>query len=526
MVFGPVFLEARVVLVVDQFEVDARTQLEAEVFDALFNHGRPADQDRERQAGRDDFLGSVQDALVLAFGQHDALFVLLGRSKHRLHEQVGLVDELLQLFDVGVHVLDRTGGHAGFHGGLGDGRGDLDDQARIERLGNQVFWAERQLLVFIGAGHHVVLLGHGQIGNGAHAGELHLFVDGGGADVQCTAEDERETQDVVDLVGEVRAAGADDGVRAGFFRQRRQDFRFRVGQGKDQRVGGHGLDHFRRHQLRTGQAEENVGIHDGVLEDAHAVVGNGKATLGFVHLFVAADEDHALGVTDSHVFTLEAQRDQQLEAGDGSRAGATAHEADLADVLAHHAQAVEDGGTGDDGSTVLVVVKDRNTHAFTAFLLDVEALRCLDVFEVDAAESRFQRADDVNQFVRVVFVDFDVENVNAGELLEEHALAFHHGLAGQRADVTQTQHGGAVGDDGHQIAPGRQGVGFGRVLDNGVTCGCHTGRVGQGQITLGSQRFGRGDLDLATGREAVIVECALAQLLVHAENSCDVFYVS
>jgi len=33
------------------------------------------------------------------------------------------------------------------------------------------------------------------------AAELHLGVDGGGADVERAAEDEREAQDVVDLVG-------------------------------------------------------------------------------------------------------------------------------------------------------------------------------------------------------------------------------------------------------------------------------------------------------------------------------------
>ena len=60
--------------------------------------------------------------------------------------------------------------------------------------------------------------------------------------------------------------------------------------------------------------------------------------------------------------------------------------------------------------------------------------------------------DDVDQLVRVALVDLDVEHVDAGELLEQHALAFHHRLAGERADVAQAEHRGAVGDHRDQVA--------------------------------------------------------------------------
>ena len=50
--------------------------------------------------------------------------------------------------------------------------------------------------------------------------------------------------------------------------------------------------------------------------------------------------------------------------------------------------------------------------------------------------------DDVDQLVRVVLGQLDVEHVDAGELLEQAALPFHHRLGGQRADVAQAQHRG------------------------------------------------------------------------------------
>ena len=50
---------------------------------------------------------------------------------------------------------------------------------------------------------------------------------------------------------------------------------------------------------------------------------------------------------------------------------------------------------------------------------------------------------------------FDIEDVDIGEAFEQDALAFHDGLAGGRADVAESQDGGAVGDHGHQVAFGR-----------------------------------------------------------------------
>ena len=130
------------------------------------------------------------------------------------------------------------------------------------------------------------------------------------------------------------------------------------------------------------------------------------------------------------------------------------------DVLADVLQAVEDGRRGDDRGAVLVVVEDRDLHALAQLLLDVEALGRLDVLEVDAAEGRLHARDRLDQRVGVVLGQLDVEHVDAGELLEQAALAFHHRLAGQRPDVAQAEHRGAVGDDRHEVAARRQLVGL------------------------------------------------------------------
>ncbi len=96
---------------------------------------------------------------------------------------------------------------------------------------------------------------------------------------------------------------------------------------------------------------------------------------------------------------------------------------------------------------MLIVVEDRDLHALAQLALDVEALRRLDVLEVDAAEGGLKRGDDLDQLVGVELVQFDVEYVDAGELLEEAGLALHHRLAGERADVAEAEHRGAIGHD-------------------------------------------------------------------------------
>ena len=53
-----------------------------------------------------------------------------------------------------------------------------------------------------------------------------------------------------------------------------------------------------------------------------------------------------------------------------------------------------------------------------------------------------------------VLGDLDVEDVDAGELLEQDRLAFHHRLGGERADGAEAEHGGAVGDDGDEVLRG------------------------------------------------------------------------
>jgi hypothetical protein len=163
-------------------------------------------------------------------------------------------------------------------GGLGHGRRDAQDQARIEGLGNDVVGAEGQLLAGVGGGHFVADVGLGQVGDLAHAGQLHFFRDLGGAAIERAAEDVREAQHVVDLVRVVRAAGGDDAVGPHGLGQLGADLGLGVGQRQDDGLRAHGLDHLGRHHAGGRAAQEHIGVLH------HVGQGAGAGVLGVARL--------------------------------------------------------------------------------------------------------------------------------------------------------------------------------------------------------------------------------------------------
>src|SRR5690606_28128803 len=241
----------------------------------------------------------------------------------------------------------------------------------------------------------------------------------------------------------------------------------------------------------------------------------GPRSLPFVHQLVAAFVYHSGDVRYPHVLSPNSECQQQVEAGERGRSGTGGDDAHVGDRFADEAEPVHDRGTDDDGGAVLIVVEDRDAHPLTQGSFDFEAFGCLYVFQVDGAEGRLQRCDDVDQPARVFFLYLDVEDVDAGELLEENGLAFHDRLRGERSDGAEAQHRGSVGDDRDQIAARGNGRGVVRVRDD---CGAgrgHSRGVGEGEVALRSQRLGRRDRDLARDGVPVIGESGVAQVSGH-----------
>ena len=218
------------------------------------------------------------------------------------------------------------------------------------------------------------------------------------------------------------------------------------------------------------------------------------------------------------MLSRQPQLDQQVEARERRGAGAGYDQPDVGDVLADYFEAVDERRAYRDRGAVLVVVEYGDAAAFAQLALDDEALGRFDVFEVDAAERRLEARDDVDQLVGITLVDFDIEHVDARELLEQHRLAFHHGLGRERADVAETEHRSSVCDHAHEVAARRHIARLGRVGDDQFAGRGHTGRVRKRQIMLVQQPLGRGDGYLAGRGQPVIVERAFAELFVHGNG--------
>ena len=227
----------------------------------------------------------------------------------------------MQAFAVGVHVGNRAQCHAAVCRRLGHRWRDLHHQARVKRLGNQVLRPESQLFAGIGGSHHLALLGLGQLGDGVHRRDFHLDRDGRGAGIQGATENIGKTQDVVDLVRVVGAAGGHHGVTAHCLDVFRGDFGIWVGQGKNDGVRCHLLNHGRFEHTTGGQPEKNVGVRNDVTQGSRFGF-LGKDDFVLVHQLGTALVHHPCQVGDKNILARYAQLDQEAQAGQRRRPGA------------------------------------------------------------------------------------------------------------------------------------------------------------------------------------------------------------
>ena len=255
-------------------------------------------------------------------------------------------------------------------------------------------------------------------------------------------------------------------------------------------------DHVAREGALDGEAEGDVGAVERLGEGAGRRLDRVRR-LPLVHALGAAAVHDALGVAEDDVVRLEAERLQELDRGDARRAGAVDDELRRLDVAAGEMERVDEAGRGDDRRAVLVVMEDGDVHQLAQALLDDEALRRLDVLEVDAAEGRRQVAHAVDDRVRVLGADLEVEGVDVGEALEQHRLAFHHRLRGDGAAVAEAEDRGAVRDHRDEVALGGVVEGEVRVLGDRQHRHRDARRIGERQIALRRHRLRRHDLELA-----------------------------
>ena len=256
------------------------------------------------------------------------------------------------------------------------------------------------------------------------------------------------------------------------------------------------------------QPEENVGAGHDLCERPLGCLLRIRLLVG-VHQLSATRVNHALDIRDPHVLPLQAQDAQQVQACQCGGTSAGAHELHVGERLANDLEAIEDGCRHYNCRAVLIVVEHRDAHALLEAPLDLEALRRLDVLEIDAAERRLQPGHGLDKRTDLLLRHLDVEDVDASKLLEENGLAFHYRLGGERTDVAKPQHRRPVRDHTDQIAPRRQPGHGGRIARDLLAGMRDTGRIGECQVRLICHRLGGGDGNFAWRVGLVIVERGL-----------------
>ncbi len=241
-----------------------------------------AEEDRDGYSLLDHDLGGAEDLLVLPLRKDNPFRVGLCHVDDMAHGLLGLPLERFQAFHIFFHILDRLACHARIHGRPGDRRGNPQERAGIERLGNDIITPERELDIAIGAADRFRALFPRQLRKGVGRGNFHLLVDGGGAHIEGAAEDKGETENVIDLVRIVGTSGGDDGVVPHLFYLFRGDLRVRIGHGEDDRVFCQLPDHLSGKGPPGGKAEEDIGPDHGLVQGAARGIG-GKPLLVRVH---------------------------------------------------------------------------------------------------------------------------------------------------------------------------------------------------------------------------------------------------
>ena len=210
------------------------------------------------------------------------------------------------------------------------------------------------------------------------------------------------------------------------------------------------------------------------------------------HLLLDPVQPFPSGVNSSgpvgHDDVSEARGKQQLYNGDGGGTGAGGDDLHVLLFLADHLQGVLQTCQGDDGGAVLIIVENGNVALFFQLPLDLKAPGGRNILQIDAAEGAGHQVDGVDKLVHILGFHTKGEGIHIAEGFEQDALALHDGHTGLRADISQAQNGGAIGDDGAEVVPPGQLVGFVDVLLDLQAGGGNAGGIGEGQVLLGFHR--------------------------------------
>src|SRR5262249_33754578 len=131
-----------------------------------------------------------------------------------------------------------------------------------------------------------------------------------------------------------------------------------------------------------------------------------------------------------------------------------------------------------NGCAMLIVMKHRDINLVLQPLLDLEAARCCNVFQVNPTEDRCNTLDRIYDDTRIFVANADREGVNTSKLFEQGAFSFHDRHGRCWTNIAESQHGSAVRDYGYGVFLDRQIEHVLWLIVNGHTDAGHPWGVG------------------------------------------------
>lgn len=416
---------------------------------------------------------------------------------------MSLVYTKLQFVLVLGPIRDCLRRNTSFHGGLHDSLGDTRNQPGIKRRRHNVFRSKFEFFTTVGTLDLLRYGLSGKLSEGQGYSHLHLLVDDPCAGIQRATEEEGEAHDVVDLIGVVRASRCDDGIGLTLSRLIWEDLRNRVGHSEDKRLLCHLGDILSSQQVRSAHTNKNISVDESLLQGTLRSVSR-KLILPLVHAFLTTLIAHALSVADYDVLFGHTIVVQKFDAGDTSRTSTIQYDLSGVGLPTSQLARVNEASEADDSRAVLIVVEDWNWHELFELCLDFKAVRGPDVLQVNSTEARSQVLNAIYELFWILSVHANIDRLDACKLVEQNRLALHNRLRSEGTNISETQHGGAIGDYGDHVSlVGVSESVAGILVDLHARIG-DSGRVSKGQVVLRVHRLNRFHGILSGARELVV----------------------
>ena len=164
------------------------------------------------------------------------------------------------------------------------------------------------------------------------AGDLHFVIDCPGIDVQRTAEQIREAQNVVHLVRVVTATSGNDCIHADFLRLFRRNFRVGICHRENNRIVGHACHHVLCHGALHTHAKKDIRVFHSFFQRAQL----GRDCVGrlpLVHAFGAALIDDPFSIANDAIVVAGPHRFQKLDTSDTGSTRTIQNDLNVLDLL-------------------------------------------------------------------------------------------------------------------------------------------------------------------------------------------------